>query len=115
MKEKSKLKKKADILFSSHIRKRDGHCLICKSKDNLNCAHILSRRHTLLRWDKNNAVCLCWSCHWRLMHHDPAKGMMWFQEKFPKRWAYLRQFKDMSGKCTELFIKEVIKKYSPKS
>jgi hypothetical protein len=36
----------------------------------LQTAHIFSRRHLKLRWDEDNALCLC-AKHHMAAHHDP--------------------------------------------
>ena len=55
-------KLKCDKLFSEIIRKA-GRCLRCSSTYNLQCAHIFTRGYYTIRWDLDNAVCLCSKCH----------------------------------------------------
>lgn len=87
---KDKKKEKADKAFSLFIRGRDGKCLFCdKSDSRLQCAHIFSRRNARLRHDPQNAITLCFKCHFRYMHYNPAEGIAMFQKMFPKRWEYL--------------------------
>lgn len=57
------LLREADAAFSRFIRARDVCCLKCASRENLQCAHIISRRYRQLRWDSRNAMALCRSCH----------------------------------------------------
>jgi len=54
--------KKADELFSLKIRSA-GVCHRCRSKNNLQCAHIISRSYKQIRHNLKNALCLCQSCH----------------------------------------------------
>lgn len=58
-------KGKADKQFSLIIRSL-GHCERCGSSENLQTAHIISRRYSATRTDLRNAWCLCASCHRRL-------------------------------------------------
>ena len=55
-------KGKCDSLFSKIIR-RQGYCDNCGKRENLQCAHIISRRYSATRTDERNAVCLCAKCH----------------------------------------------------
>lgn len=55
-------KAKADKLYSQIIR-APGYCSGCGSLDNLQCAHIVSRRFSATRTDLTNAYCLCAKCH----------------------------------------------------
>jgi len=90
---RSKLKqpkrKSEDDLFSEYIRKRaimrSGGCERCLTqkydiqKDNgevlpawkqLQCAHLISRRHQGTAWDIDNALGLCGSCHMNIDSMD---------------------------------------------
>lgn len=55
-------KAKADRLFSQLVRSR-GACEHCDKTENLQCAHVLSRRFANTRTDLDNAYCLCAGCH----------------------------------------------------
>jgi hypothetical protein len=55
-------KAKADKIFSLAIRSI-GYCEACKRRENLQCAHIMSRRYSKVRCDTRNAFCLCAGCH----------------------------------------------------
>lgn len=72
----------ADKWFSKCIRLRTNH--ICEYCDQFHewteCSHFYGRRHKSLRWDANNAVCLCGSCH-RKLTENPAEHVRWFSEK----------------------------------
>lgn len=58
-------KGKCDKLFSRIVRSV-GQCVRCGSTDNLQCAHIISRKYSATRTDTTNAWCLCARCHRRL-------------------------------------------------
>ena len=65
---RKKLEKKADKLFADKVKSK-GRCEKCKSRDYLQCAHIISRRYKQVRWDLDNAVTLCRGCHVYFTHH----------------------------------------------
>jgi hypothetical protein len=62
----------ADKVFSQYIRKRDGRCMRCGSRVKFNdndlpvshqCSHYHGRRKESVRFDPDNADCLCYGCH----------------------------------------------------
>lgn len=67
----SKLKKKADVLFSKAIRLRDtidgrGACITCGkvlSITQLHAGHFQSRRHSATRYDEENVNAQCAGCN----------------------------------------------------
>lgn len=71
-------KSTADRLFSALVRRRAGHCEACGSTSSLQCAHIWSRRYVRIRWDPDNAVCLCARCHLRYTDR-PIDFAAWVQ------------------------------------
>lgn len=58
----SAAKNKATVMHSKIVRAR-GACEDCGSTQNLQCAHIVSRRYAHTRTDLDNAFCLCAGCH----------------------------------------------------
>jgi hypothetical protein len=85
---KANLKRQADKLFSTKVRSR-GRCEWCKAvNDTLQCAHIYSRNNLHLRYDEQNALCLCSKCHFK-WHQRPLEGAEWFSETYPERDKYL--------------------------
>jgi hypothetical protein len=67
-------KKRADDLFSKIVRSR-GACVKCGSTQNLQCAHIESRRFSNTRCDEANALCACAGCHHFWTDHPVDFGM----------------------------------------
>lgn len=55
-------KGRADREFSLAVR-TIGHCESCNKTQNLQCAHIISRRYAQTRTSFRNALCLCAGCH----------------------------------------------------
>jgi len=80
---KTSLKRKMDKLFSEKVREI-GFCQHCGSRSNLQCSHIFSRKNLSVRWDIENAVCLCYRCHFYWAHKEPVEYTEW-----------VRQFKDL--------------------
>ena len=57
-------KKQADDLFREIVNKKyNSICVNCNSKYHPQVAHLISRGYYTVRWDINNAVILCSSCH----------------------------------------------------
>lgn len=92
---KSYYKRKADGLFSRWIRRRDGACLAnesrpesCESPLFLQCAHIHTRSYSATRYDPDNAITLCRSCHLYFTHRplewrefiDQLKGLSYYDQ-----------------------------------
>lgn len=63
--ERKKLVNKLDKVFSQYIRMRDGVCVVCGTKDNLQCGHLYSRIAYSTRWDEDNAFAQCRNCNMR--------------------------------------------------
>ncbi len=62
-----------DILFSRWIR-RGKKCEMCGRTDKqLHCAHYIGRRYRAVRWELDNAACLCVSCHWEVDEFSAIK------------------------------------------
>lgn len=82
---KSNYKKHCDALFSEIIRKRDGKCMRCKKRNNvqMHCSHIVSRKHLHGRWNEKNALCKCSACH-RWWHENPTRASEWLKENYPE-------------------------------
>lgn len=75
----SKLKKKADELFSRYIRLKNSKngkttCYTCKAVADWKehqCGHFVSRVHLSTRWDEDNARVQCFACNiWRKGNYD---------------------------------------------
>lgn len=68
---KSSLTRKLDSECSRLIRSI-GYCVMCHKSDyeKLQCAHIFSRTYRSVRWDLDNLLSLCASCHFH-SHRNP--------------------------------------------
>lgn len=95
--------RECDTLFSSIVRSR-GACQRCGSKYNLQCAHVIGRSDHFLRWDENNALCLCHDCHNNWAHRFPNSFKDWFSIKFPQQRAYLDQNQGVNKRSLDEII-----------
>ncbi len=111
---KSTLRNRADKLFSLWVR-RDGKCSIvihpyCKCGGVLQCAHIITRGTTALRYDPMNAIPLC-AAHHRWFHQHPFEFVAFIKKAFPNNYAYIMKHKNDVVKKTEDLYRQVIEKY----
>lgn len=72
-----KAKRELDILFSRFIRNRDKICQRCSSPRNGQCSHIITRGNLTTRWDTENAIQLCFACHFYWWHRNPVEATEW--------------------------------------
>jgi 5-methylcytosine-specific restriction endonuclease McrA len=111
-KDRKKLTKKLDKLFSTWIRKRDGHCLKCLRTDGgLQCAHIAGRRSLAGRWNDKNAITLCYFCHLRWSHQNPLEYAEWLKKELPE--FYREGLKVTKTTVKNLDLEALIQKYQP--
>ncbi len=83
------LVKQLDALARVRCFERDLYkCVRCQSKNGIQWAHIVSRRHLSLRWDLDNNLTLCGGCH-LFWHHEPIQAVKWFEETWPGRYEHL--------------------------
>lgn len=77
-------KGKATRLHSKIIRSI-GYCEICGYDQNLQAAHIISRKYDATRVDLRNALCLCAGCHLKQTHFSPVEVSLCWLDKNGKR------------------------------
>jgi hypothetical protein len=109
-----------DDLFSKVIRLRSGDPARCEkcgiqSEDigDFDCSHIITRRYTTggLRWNPDNANCLCRSCHKWFTDH-PAEFGRWLISYLGEGHLDLLQERLRGGcKVTKAMKKEIRKHY----
>lgn len=106
---KSKVKS-LDTLFSRIIRMK-GECHRCRSKANLQCAHLISRRYQQVRWNLRNAVSLCRSCH-VMFTYRPLEWDIYIRSSIlpPKTYEELKKKALTIGKIDHKTILEDLKK-----
>ena len=88
---RTQLHKKAKVLFSKVVR-LVGHCEKCGGTENLQCSHVKSvGAHPSLKYNLDNAICLCYKCHLHWWHKEPTEAGLWFERNFPVRLAFLEK------------------------
>jgi len=101
---RKKLIERLDTLVSIYIRRRDGECVICGSKQRLTNGHVFSRDTYITRWDlmeDGNCHCQCWPCNYR-HEFDTYPFHTWYRNRFGdekfaelyKRYRTIKKFKD---------------------
>lgn len=80
-KKKNALREKdLDEMFARIVR-APGKCWHCGGFTAIQCAHLLSRSYRSVRWDEENAVPLCRSCHVRYTHR-PVEWHLVLERRF---------------------------------
>lgn len=71
--------------WSKDVRERDNHtCVKCENKERLHAHHVKSfKEYPELRYDLNNGITLCVSCHQK-EHKRPFPSWLFGQEEIPK-------------------------------
>lgn len=104
------LRKNLDKLFSIIIRS-EGKCGRCGETKNLNIAHIFSRRNLVLRWDKDNVLCLCVRCHF-WSHQNPILFAEFVKKKLGEgKYEELKKESEQIKKWTIPELEEKIIKF----
>lgn len=87
----AKLKKIADKLWSLIVR-HVGHCEVCGKTEHLNAHHFVTRRCSNLRWNVDNGVCVCPSCHLfsvQSFHKNPLFAFDFLNQVHPAAIPFL--------------------------
>lgn len=114
-KTKTKLKKKADKVFSDFIRQRDnGICFTCGNKKEWKyqqCGHFMSRSHTNTRYDEQNCHCQCVACNMFKGGNMPVYAIqlqkLYGNEILKELFKRANKIKKADNK----FYEDIIKKY----
>lgn len=84
----AKAKRKLDRLFSSYIlNKYKRICQRCGvSGSKCDTCHLIPRQVTSLRWNEENAICMCCVCHkWSAInafHQNPLSFAAWYHGNY---------------------------------
>lgn len=83
---------KADVAWSTHIRWRDGKCIVCGTDRNLQAHHLIHRGYRFFRHNPENGVALCPRCHRLSMtnsaHLAPHVFEKWMRANRPEQFAW---------------------------
>jgi hypothetical protein len=116
-KERKKLIKELDNVFSLFIRARDGKSVFSGKSDNLQCFHIFSRVSNSTRWNERN--CFASTSGENLLYEHDAKWQhdvhTWFINKFGQnKFDELHALWHQTTKFTENDLKLMIQLYKDK-
>lgn len=107
----------ADKWFSDVVRARvNWKCESCDKAyggrhAGIHCAHIYGRANKAVRWDLDNAVSLCYTCH-RHFTENPIEFHNWLQVYLGQgHMDLLVEKKNQTFKTTEAIRKEIAKHY----
>lgn len=107
----------ADDAFSKCIRAQSNYtCVKCgavhdKSSSGLHCSHNFGRRHRTIRWCKENALSLCFSCH-KWFGESPADSGRWLEGFIGAEMVdILREKRDSGAKVSKHEEKDIAKHY----
>lgn len=90
-------RRRLDALCREVVMLRDnGTCKHCGARQNLQWAHVKSRRYLSTRWRLENSLILCAGDH-LFFHHNPLEFARWFNEVYPDR-ANLLKLSSRGGK-----------------
>lgn len=110
---KSYYKRKLDTYWSKYIRS-GGFCQRCGEKNKrLEMAHIISRNNQTLRYNEDNLLCLCTTCHF-WAHQDPLGFADFVKKDFPSRYKYLMKMKGKITKRSAKDLKELLEELNVK-
>jgi len=84
--------RKTDILYSQIIRSERPICELCKKRASSQVHHYFSRKFENTRFDDNNIVAVCFTCH-RIFHGDPEKGRNFMIERLGSEEKYYELYR----------------------
>lgn len=69
----------ADWMMADHVKASEGCCRRCGTTQDLQAAHVMSRRYMATRWDRANIMALCRTHHYMFTEH-PLKWEQWCRD-----------------------------------
>ena len=108
----SKLKKKADKVFSLWIRARDKRCVSCGSEQNLQNGHYISRSHNATRYNEKNNNCQCLTCNIFKKGNYPAYTLYLMRKYGNGIIKELEKIGRETKQFTPAELERIIKKYT---
>lgn len=107
----SKLQNKCDALLTPIVIKLHPKCLLCGKPTNVAHHHVHKSKSLILRYDLENLINLCSSCHFALHQNESyyaskivkIKGLKWFDSLEKKKNKLIKADKQWyEHKITEL-------------
>jgi len=97
--------KELDKIAKRFAKERDGYtCQMSGEKvsgSNAHGSHVIPVSAGLnLRWDLHNIKCLSYHNHLNVWHKSPLEAAEWFRKKFPWRWQYLQERREVRTKIS---------------
>lgn len=110
----SKLKKKADAIFSKYIRNRDkGFCYTCPHKDDpkwMQNGHFIPRQYLSVRYDEVNCHCQCYACN-QLYNGQPGAYAIRLEKEYGQ--GTVARLEALKWQTVKYFpYEELIEKYT---
>lgn len=90
-------KARADKYFSLIVRAR-GECQACGKRENLQTAHVISRRFSNTRCELMNAYCLCAGCHHHFTDHPVEWGQFVIEKMGESGYRHLTAMSQLTTK-----------------
>jgi hypothetical protein len=117
-KERKKIIKKLDTVFSKYIRERDHYkCCVCgvtSATHIIQCGHLFSRVSHSTRWDEKNALAQCAGCNLIHEHDFEPLRQAWLSRHSQKEYDLLYTKFKKSTKFTIGELTFLIKHYNNK-
>ena len=87
------LRNKCDKLLTPIVKQQNPRCLLCNHETEVAHHHVHKSKSTILRYDLDNLINLCHSCHLALHHNESyyaskivdLKGLDWFRNLESKK------------------------------
>lgn len=117
-KERKKIIKQLDSVFSKYIRERDNYkCITCAKDSNtsvIQCGHLFSRVSHSTRWDEKNAYAQCSGCNLAHEYNFEAYRRVWVEKNGEKEYDKLYAKYSNTTKFSDSDLKFLIKYYRQK-
>lgn len=85
------------------VDRAGGTCDRCQRGENIQWAHVYTRRYRWLRWDPDNSMILCSGCHlW--WHQHPADAISWWEEEHDEEYVNRLKAKAARPQKTDLTL-----------
>ncbi len=107
----SSLKKECDRVFSLWVREREQACVLCGSRNSLQCGHFISRSINVLRFSEINCHTCCVSCNVFKNGNMPAYAQFMLKKYGPKIIDNLLIEKQVLKQFKREELEKIIQKY----
>ena len=84
---RSQLKRQLDTAWSQFIHARDKVCQKCGGTSGLSAHHLVKRSNLALRWEEDNGLLLCFTCHIHQAHENSLMFAEWLRNTLGKKFV----------------------------